>query len=95
MFFELGALTPGDRVFITRADGSVAVFEVDEVDRYAKENFPTHLVYGDIDHAGLRLLTCGGAFDDSTGHYLDNIVVFASLRYAYIDGERIPLGTGV
>jgi hypothetical protein len=36
-------------------------------------------VYGDIDHAGLRLITCGGAFDDATGHYLDNIVVFATL----------------
>ncbi|MEA2460873.1 MAG: hypothetical protein QOH90_1050, partial [Actinomycetota bacterium] len=37
------------------------------------------LVYGDIAHAGLRLLTCGGDFDDTTGHYLDNVVVFASL----------------
>ena len=79
VFFRLGELRPGDRVSITRADDSVAVFIVDEVHRYAKDNFPTELVYGDINHAGLRILTCGGAFDDSTGHYLDNIVVFASL----------------
>ena len=79
VFFRLGELQPGDRVLIKRTDGSTATFEVDEVRRYAKDDFPTRTVYGDIDHAGLRLLTCGGAFDDATGHYLDNIVVFASL----------------
>ncbi len=79
VFFRLGELEPGDRVSITRADDSVAVFVVDQVRRYAKDDFPTELVYGDIDHAGLRILTCGGAFDDLAGHYEDNIVVFASL----------------
>ena len=79
VFFRLGDIRPGDRVSVTRADDSIAVFVVDEVHRYAKDDFPTDLVYGDIDHAGLRIITCGGAFDDSTGHYLDNIVVFASL----------------
>ena len=79
MFFRLGELQAGDLVSIDRADGSTAVFEVDAVRRYPKDDFPTQTVYGDIDHAGLRLLTCGGAFDDASGHYLDNIVVFASL----------------
>jgi hypothetical protein len=79
VFFRLGELTPGDRVLVTRDDDSVAVFRVDHVRRYAKADFPTNLVYRDIDHAGLRLVTCGGAFDSASGHYLDNIVVFASL----------------
>lgn len=79
VFFRLGELRRGDRVSVRREDESVAVFVVDEVHRYAKDDFPTQTVYGDIDHAGLRLITCGGAFDDSAGHYLDNIVVFASL----------------
>ena len=79
VFFRLGELRPGDKVSVTRADGSTAIFVVDEVRSYPKDDFPTQRVYGDIDHAGLRLITCGGAFDDSTGHYLDNIVVFASL----------------
>ncbi|MGI8407554.1 MAG: class F sortase [Actinomycetota bacterium] len=79
VFFDLGKLLPGDRISVTRADDSVATFIVDKVARYSKNDFPTNLVYGDIDHAGLRILTCGGAFDNSTGHYLDNIVVFASL----------------
>ena len=77
VFFRLGELERGDLISIGRADGSVASFVVDEVHRYAKAEFPTKLVYEDIDHAGLRILTCGGAFDHSTGHYLDNVVVFA------------------
>ena len=35
--------------------------------------------YGKTNHAALRLITCGGSFDFATGHYTDNIVVFASL----------------
>lgn len=80
VFFRLGELEAGDVVSVGRADGSVAVFVVDDVRRYAKDDFPTDVVYGDVGHAGLRILTCGGAFDSSTGHYLDNVVVFASLR---------------
>lgn len=79
VFFRLGALKPGDRILIHRADGTTAVFRVDRDVRYPKAHFPTTKVYGDIDHAGLRLITCGGSFDFSTRHYQDNIVVYASL----------------
>lgn len=83
VFFSLGRLKPRDRVLVTRADGLVAEFSVNGVRRYRKDHFPTDLVYGDTNHAGLRLLTCGGAFDRATGHYVDNIVVFASLARSY------------
>lgn len=79
VFFNLGDLRPGDEVLVTRADGLVAIFEVDGVRHYPKDAFPTRLVYGNTDHAALRLITCGGPFDFATGHYVDNIVVFASL----------------
>lgn len=79
VFFELGDLRPGNRVMVTRLDRSIAVFEITGVRRYAKVRFPTQLVYGNTDHAALRLITCGGSFDFSTGHYVDNVVVFASL----------------
>jgi len=36
-------------------------------------------VYGAIDHAGLRLITCGGTYDAAKHRYLDNVVVFARL----------------
>ncbi len=79
VFFKLGALRPGNAVTITRADGATAVFRVDRVAEYAKDHFPTLQVYGNIDHAGLRLITCGGKFDFSARSYDDNIVAYASL----------------
>jgi len=79
VFFRLGALLPHDRVLVKLSDGSVAQFSVDAVRRYTKAHFPTELVFGNTNSAALRLITCGGPFDYSTGHYLDNIVVLASL----------------
>lgn len=79
IFFELGKLKPGDPVSVTRADGTVAVFRIDKVAEYPKSTFPTLEVYGNIDHAGLRLITCGGKFDFSSHNYEDNIVAYASL----------------
>jgi hypothetical protein len=79
VFFKLGDLRPGNKVMVRRQDGLVAVFEITGVRRYAKDHFPTQLVYGNTNNAELRLITCGGSFDSSTGHYVDNIIVFASL----------------
>ena len=79
VFFRLGDLRSHDVIDVERADGTVAVFSVDDVRRFHKADFPTQLVYGNTDHAALRLITCGGTFDRSTGHYLDNVVVTASL----------------
>jgi len=84
VFFNLGDLQPGDKVLITRADDLVAVFKIDGVRVYAKNHFPTKLVYANTDHAALRLITCGGPFDNATGHYLDNIVVYASLAGSHL-----------
>jgi sortase (surface protein transpeptidase) len=79
-FAHLAALRAGDEITIGRRDGSTAVFAVSKVERYAKDRFPSAAVYGPIDHAGLRLITCGGDFDAGAGHYRDNIVVYAALR---------------
>jgi hypothetical protein len=75
----VSALLPGDTVEVDRADGSTAVFLVDRVEEHDKDAFPSDAVYGDLDHAGLRLITCGGAFDRETGDYVDNVIVFAHL----------------
>ena len=70
----------GAEVRITRADGRTAVFAVTRVATHPKNRFPSGEVYGPIDHAGLRLITCGGDFDRRTGHYADNVVAYARLR---------------
>ncbi|MBO3100383.1 class F sortase [Cellulomonas fengjieae] len=79
VFLRLAELAVGDEVRVTRADGSVAVFRTTAVESYPKDAFPTDLVYGDLDHAGLRVVSCGGEFDRSTGHYEDNVIAFAEL----------------
>jgi hypothetical protein len=79
VFFRLGALTPGDHVDVRLADGVTAVFRVTGVRQYAKSRFPAKTIYGAAGYAALHLITCGGAFDYSSGHYLSSTVVFASL----------------
>lgn len=79
VFFKLGALRQHDKIYVTRADGIVATFEIERVAEYKKAAFPTQEVYGNIDHAGLRLITCGGTFDSSQRSYESNIVVYATL----------------
>ena len=59
------------------ADRTEVRFRVYAVREYPKTSFPTSLVYGATPDPELRLVTCGGTFDSTTGHYLDNIVVFA------------------
>lgn len=79
VFYHLADLKPGDQITITRKDGSKPVFRVTRVAQFSKDAFPTTLVYGNLNHAALRLITCGGSFNSSTGHYEDNIVAFADL----------------
>lgn len=79
VFYELGTLRPGEMIDVGLADHVTAAFRINAVASYAKTAFPTESVYGPIDYAGLRLITCGGAFDTTTRSYLSNIVVYATL----------------
>jgi hypothetical protein len=78
VFYRLPELRSGNDVFVKRADGTTAEFRVTSVQTYLKDQFPTGQVYGPTPDAELRLITCGGAFDSATGHYLSNIVVYAT-----------------
>lgn len=80
VFARLRSLKPGAEIRVRRADGSLAVFVVRQVQEYAKRDFPTEVVYGGDGRASLRLVTCGGAFDRRSGRYRSNVVVFAALR---------------
>ena len=77
VFYDLGRLESGDRAEVTRADGSVVTFEVYDVKKYPKDDFPTFDVYGNTEGPELRLITCGGPFDSEARSYEDNVVVFA------------------
>jgi Sortase domain len=78
VFYRLSELRRGDDVYVKRADGTTADFRVTSVQTYLKDHFPTQTVYGPTPDAEIRLITCGGAFDPATRHYLSNIVVYAT-----------------
>jgi sortase (surface protein transpeptidase) len=80
VFYRLGELSPGSLVRIGLTNGTQVRFRVYAVRVFAKAAFPSNLVYGPTQGPELRLITCGGPWDSQTGHYLDNVVVFA--RYA-------------
>jgi Sortase domain len=77
VFYRLRELAPGDEVLVDRADGTTARFIATSLDSYEKALFPSDLIYYPTLEPQLRLVTCGGPFDPSTGHYRDNVVVFA------------------
>jgi hypothetical protein len=76
----LRELRAGDEIEVTRADGSWVRFVVQRTEQYDKQRFPTDAVYYPTLTSALRLVTCGGQFDDSTGHYRSNIIVFATIK---------------
>ena len=78
VFYRLSELTAGDKIYVKRTDGTLAEFRVTSVQTYLKDHFPTEDVYGPVPDPELRLITCGGAFDSATRHYLSNIVVYAT-----------------
>jgi sortase (surface protein transpeptidase) len=77
VFYRLRDLGPGDRIVVRYSDGTAVAFVVERSERHPKQAFPTARVYGPTDGPALRLITCGGEFDRGSGHYLDNLVVFA------------------
>ncbi|MET3453424.1 class F sortase [Curtobacterium sp. 1544] len=79
VFFRLDELVAGDEIHVAMSDGTTRTFTVDRSERAAKSAFPTSDVYGTAPTPQLRLITCDGTFDTATGHYTDNLIVFADL----------------
>ena len=78
VFDRLDTLTRGDKIYVKRTDGTLVEFRVTSVQQYPKDHFPTEAVYGPVPDPELRLITCGGAWDPATHHYVLNIVVYAT-----------------
>ncbi|MEV4877308.1 class F sortase [Streptomyces cyaneofuscatus] len=85
VFYGLSAVRPGEKVKVTRDDGSVAEFTVDDVQVVTRERFDAEKAYGPrVDgRAELRLITCGGTYDQKSRSYTANVVVSA-----YLTGAR-------
>ncbi|MGW8766807.1 class F sortase [Streptomyces sp. NPDC055815] len=80
VFARLDELLPGDRFEVDRADGTTAVFLIDSVENFDKDDFPDRRVYDDTPSALARLITCAGGYDRKAKDYTENLVVFAHLH---------------
>lgn len=79
VFWRLAELKIGEQIHVKREDGTTAKFKIVRIKEYSQDKFPTEEVYGNIDHAGLRLITCSGTFNIFSQRYTRNMVVFAEL----------------
>lgn len=77
VFRDLETLQVGDVMEVGTETGATVEFAVTGTGRYPKTEFPSGLVYGPAPGPLLRLVTCGGVFDEVVGSHRDNVVVFA------------------
>ncbi|MFI7617105.1 class F sortase [Nonomuraea terrae] len=83
VFARLPELKNGDIIEVKRQDKTTAVFTVGGVEQANKQTFPTQRVYGPQENAQLHLITCGGTYNRNTGHYTDNVIVYATMTSSY------------
>lgn len=76
VFYRLRELEAGDRIEVVRG-GRTVRFAVTSTAWYPKAAFPAAQVYGPTPDSQLRLITCGGVFDNRLRSYRDNLVVYA------------------
>lgn len=77
VFFRLAQLRPSDVVVVRDRGGTSRSFAVAGSEQSPKDRLPVDRIWGDTRGPALRLITCGGSFDRTTGRYLDNVIVYA------------------
>jgi sortase (surface protein transpeptidase) len=78
VFYRLRQLRPGDQILISHSDGTTSRFLVGRLEQHPKTALPTSRIWTTATRPLLRLITCGGSFNHATGHYRDNLIVYAS-----------------
>jgi sortase (surface protein transpeptidase) len=78
VFYRLRELRPRDEILIRQRDGSTTRFIVGRLERHRKTALPTNRIWPTTSKPLVRLITCGGSFNHATGHYRDNLIVYAA-----------------
>ena len=78
VFYRLRELHPGDEILIRQRHGPTTRFIVGRLERVPKTALPTKRIWPTTFRPLLRLITCGGPFIHATGHYRDNLIVYAA-----------------
>ena len=77
LFADLASTPVGATVTVTYDDGSQRAFTVTSVELVPKPEVSVNGVFARDGERVLRLVTCGGEFDDSVHSYRSNVVVTA------------------
>jgi sortase (surface protein transpeptidase) len=78
VFYRLRQLRPGDQILVGQSDGTTSRFLVGRLEQHPKTALPTNRIWTTTTRPVVRLITCSGPFIRATGHYRDNLIVFAS-----------------
>lgn len=73
---RLGDLSAGSQAVLSGADGQEVRYVVERVDVYRKSALPFEDVFRFDVPERLVLITCGGEFDRTSGHYDSNVVAY-------------------
>jgi sortase (surface protein transpeptidase) len=76
-FWDLRTMDVDDIIDVDHEDGTTSEWRVTGRTVYGKDELPIADIFTRFGDTRLVLITCGGAFDNSTRHYEDNIVVYA------------------
>ena len=79
IFYRLDELQPGDEFYVWDDQGDSAVFVVDSSELVLKSELPRERIWVKTQEALIRLITCGGEWDSSSGHYKSNVIVYGHL----------------
>ena len=77
VFAALPQIRRGMTIEVTGRDGDRHSFKTIGVANVAKASFPAQSVYAPSRKPTLALITCSGRFDESTGHYENNLIILA------------------
>ena len=66
-------------ILVFDRSGDVATFQADSSELVLKKDLPKDRIWNNTTQPVLRLVTCGGKWDASIGHYLSNLIVYCHL----------------
>lgn len=79
---RLNELRPGEEITVV-GSGRELRFKVVALRQYPKADLPAEDAFSQKVTGRLALVTSGGPFDPRSGHYRDNVIVYAVLRDGY------------
>jgi sortase (surface protein transpeptidase) len=77
VFYDLRRLLPGDEIHVLSDDGDTRTFTVEAVEQTPKDELPVDRIWDGSTAPVLRLITCGGTFDETQRTYRSNVIVYA------------------